>query len=70
MLAGADPVGLVGRVEARAGGIDDEAARARPQLMDAGLGPGTTRAIDAEEVDPAPVPRRQIDLRGERVFER
>ena len=70
MLAGADPVGLVGRVEPRAVGIDDKAARARSQVMDAGLGPSATRTINGEDVDPAAGPRREIDLRRERVFER
>ena len=70
MLAGADPVGLVGRVEARAIGIDDEAARARSQLMDPRFRPSTARTINGEDVDPAAVPRREIDLRRERVFER
>ena len=66
----ADPVGLVRGVQAGAGGVQRQAARARSQLMDAGRRQRPGGAVHVEEVNAAAVAGRQVHLRRQHVAER
>jgi hypothetical protein len=70
LLLVADAVGLVGGIEARAGGIHRQAARARTHLDDAGGSHRSRRTVHAEDVDAAAVAGRQVHLGLQHVAER
>ena len=65
VLAHAD--GLIRRVKPRSGGVHREAIRARADLDYAACRHRARRAIHVKDMDAAAVPRRQIDLRRQRV---
>ena len=69
-LVVAHPVGLVGGIQAGPGGIQGQAARAGPHLVDAGGRHRPGGAIHPEEVDAAAVAGRQVHLRRQHVAER
>ena len=69
-LVVAHPVGLVGGIQAGPGGIQGQAARAGPHLVDAGGRHRPGGAIHPEEVDAAAVAGRQVHLGRQHVAER
>ncbi len=66
----ADAVGLVGRVKPRSRSIQHQTAWAGPQFIDPDRRHGSRGAVDFKQVNAAPIPRRQVDLRRQRVFQR
>ena len=70
LLVVAHPVGLVGGVQAGAGGVQGQAARAGAHLVDAGRRHRPGGAIHPEEVDAAAVAGRQVHLGRQHVAER
>ena len=70
LLLVAHAVGLVGRVQAGAGGVHGQAARARAHLVDAARRQRPGGAVHPEEWMPRPLPGRQIHLRRQHVAER
>ena len=69
-LAFAHPVGFVGGIQAGPGGVQRQAARAGPQLVDAARRQGAGGAIHCKQVNAASVSGRQIHLRRQHVAER
>jgi len=66
---GADAVGLIGGIEAGAGGIDREATGAGAHFVDAGLAQRAGGAVDLKQVDAPAIARWQVDLGGEHIFQ-
>lgn len=66
----ADPLGFVGRIEARLRGVERQGARARAHFMHPGRRQGPGGAVDPKEVNAAAVSRRQINLGRPDVLER
>ncbi len=69
-LSFAHPIRLVGGIQAGAGGVQGQAARARAHLVDAGGRHRPGGAIHPEEVNAATVAGRQIHLGRQHVAER
>ena len=69
-LVVAHPIGLVGGIQPGPGGIQGQAARARPHLVNAGGRHRPGGAIHLEQVDAATIAGRQIHLRRQHVAER
>ncbi len=70
LLVVADPIGLVRGIEAGAVAAEGEATRARADLDCAEGRHRSSGAIDPKEMNATAIPRRQIDLRRERVAKR
>ena len=69
-VAFAHPVRLVGGIQAGPGGIQSQATRTRPQLIDAARRQGPGGAIHLKQVNAASISGRQIHLRRQHVAER